>query len=168
MYVYRVGSSVLLAGRYFPDTGQTRQGKALNALKSGSSQWKAWSSKLVTASQEVPANKSMNSKRCRACLLIKAFRLLRFLLHSSHLIASHLSATRIALTINTSSNLSLTSYNHGTTVYLAILGTYAHAQATQIYNSTTLISPLCLLLHTESPSHFSPPCLLSHSKCRAP
>ena len=57
--VYRVGESVVLsAGREVPETG-TRQrgegvaivlsGEAVSAWRAGGSQWKAWSSRLITS-----------------------------------------------------------------------------------------------------------------------
>ena len=57
------GSVVLTAGRDVPDAGQRRQkgegiaivlsGEAIHAWKAGGSQWKAWSSRLVTATLEI-------------------------------------------------------------------------------------------------------------------
>ena len=60
---YRIeGSVVLTAGRDVPDTGQKRQrgegvaivlsGEAIHVWEAGGSQWKAWSSRLVTAAMK--------------------------------------------------------------------------------------------------------------------
>jgi len=67
--IYKVGKSVILSsGRDVPKEGESRQrgegvaivmsGPAVSAWKAGGSQWKAWSSRLVTATMETGKGKS--------------------------------------------------------------------------------------------------------------
>ena len=66
---YKVGMSVILSsGQDVPKEGGSRQrgegvaiamsGPAVSAWKAGGSQWKAWSSRLVTATLETSKGKS--------------------------------------------------------------------------------------------------------------
>ena len=74
--IYSIGSSVVsTAGRDVPEVGRVRQrsegvaivlsGKVVNAWKAGGSQWKAWSSRLITATLEVGSGR-MHTLSCYA------------------------------------------------------------------------------------------------------